>query len=60
MSNCTKQANLWRKFELDTNLCWVMEQLMNSSNRVAGRILDESLNFEQTLEALYGTSKLWN
>jgi hypothetical protein len=51
-SQCMMQANQWRKYELDTNLCWVLQHI---SRYPAGaeRSLTSS-SYSEALAELYG------
>lgn len=59
MSRCMIQANKWRKYEVDSNTRWILQQLMLPANHVQKRKLDLE-NYRETLQALYGTETLFN
>ena len=48
-----KQANKWRKYELDTNLCWAL-QLMTGSDHHRSVSSPPLPSYEESLGQLYG------
>ena len=58
-SKCMKQANKWRQYEFDTNMCWVLQQLNDPKYYVRNRTLDPEMDYKQTLFSLYGTDSLF-
>ena len=54
MSRCMEQANRWRKYEADTNTCWILRQLSSEKRRP---VADHK--YHQTLQSLYGMDHMF-
>lgn len=50
-SLCMKQANKWRKYEVDTNTCWMLQRIQPERRELL-------LSYEETLQALYNVSSI--
>ena len=54
MSQCMRQANKWRQFEAQSNLCWILQQVKGGQEKSI------SSSYEEALKSLYNVEKLFS